>query len=91
VVRRLLDVRKVSFLAMDDAVGLTGMEYGGITALGLPSGWRILVDEAVADASSVVVGSGVRSSKLRLPGAALLELPGAQRIARLALRRDSAD
>jgi prolyl-tRNA editing enzyme YbaK/EbsC (Cys-tRNA(Pro) deacylase) len=91
VVRRLLDVRKVSFLAMDDAVGLTGMEYGGITALGLPSGWRILLDEAVVDASSVVVGSGVRSSKLRLPGAALLELPGAQRIARLALQRGSAD
>ena len=28
-----LDVRAASFLPMDDAVGLTGMAYGGITGL----------------------------------------------------------
>ena len=31
VVRRRLDVRSASFAPMDEAVALTGMEYGGIT------------------------------------------------------------
>jgi prolyl-tRNA editing enzyme YbaK/EbsC (Cys-tRNA(Pro) deacylase) len=62
---------------MDTATGATGMEYGGITPLGLPASWPILVDRAVADAPLVVVGSGIRGSKLLLPGALLAELPGA--------------
>ena len=78
VVRRSLDVRKASFLAMDDAVRATGMEYGGITPVGLPAGWPVLVDAAVVATDVVVVGSGVRRSKLVLPGAALAELPGAE-------------
>lgn len=81
VVRRHLDVRRISFAAQDVAVQLTGMEYGGITPVGLPSGWPILVDEGVVTAGPVVIGSGVRSSKLLLDGAALLELPGAVRLA----------
>jgi prolyl-tRNA editing enzyme YbaK/EbsC (Cys-tRNA(Pro) deacylase) len=77
LVRRQLDVRKVSFAPMETAVAETGMEYGGITPVGLPAGWPILVDSAVAAAPRVIVGSGVRRSKLVLPGAALAELPGA--------------
>jgi prolyl-tRNA editing enzyme YbaK/EbsC (Cys-tRNA(Pro) deacylase) len=76
--RRHLGVRKVSFASMDDAVGLTGMQYGGITPVGLPADWPILVDRAVAAAPRVVIGSGIRGSKLWLPGAALAELPGAE-------------
>ncbi len=78
VVRKLLGARKASFAAMDDAVGLTGMEYGGITPVGLPPEWPILVDAAVASTDHVVIGSGLRRSKLWLPGAALGELPNAQ-------------
>ena len=78
VVRRRLDARKASFAPMDDAVALTGMEYGGITPLGLPGDWLLLVDAAVAATPVVVVGSGVRRSKLVLPGAALGTLPGAE-------------
>jgi prolyl-tRNA editing enzyme YbaK/EbsC (Cys-tRNA(Pro) deacylase) len=78
IARRRLDVRKASFLAMDDAVAATAMEYGGITPIGLPAGWPVLVDRAVADASAVVIGSGVRRSKLRLPGAVLAALPGVE-------------
>jgi prolyl-tRNA editing enzyme YbaK/EbsC (Cys-tRNA(Pro) deacylase) len=85
VVRRLLDVRKASFLPMDEAVALTTMEYGGITALGLPAGWRIFVDGAVADGARLVVGSGIRGSKLCLSGAALMDLPKAERVDGLAL------
>ena len=77
VVRRHLDVRKASFAPMAEAVALTGMEYGGITPIGLPAGWPVLVDAAVASAPAVVVGSGVRRSKLVLPGRVLAALPGA--------------
>ena len=77
VVRRHLDARKASFAPMDDAVQLTGMEYGGITPIGLPEGWPILVDSAVVAAGPVIIGSGIRGSKLELPGEALADLPGA--------------
>lgn len=76
VVRRHLDVRKASFAPMDAAVGETGMEHGGITPLGLPASWPVLVDAAVVARDLVVVGSGLRRSKILLPGAALGELPG---------------
>ena len=78
VVRKRLDVRKASFAPMDEAVRLTGMEYGGITPVGLPAEWLLLVDEAVAATPQVVVGSGLRRSKLVLPGAAVGALPGAE-------------
>jgi len=78
LVKRSLDVRKASFLAMDRAVAGTGMEYGGITPLGLPDGWRILVDAACLDIGVAVIGSGVRRSKILLPGRLLGELPGAE-------------
>lgn len=75
LVRRHLGARKISFAPMDDAVALTGMEYGGITPIGLPEDWPILIDPAVAEAPSVVVGSGIRASKIRVPGAVLARLP----------------
>ena len=74
--RRELDVRKASFAAVEVAVAKTGMEYGGITPVGLPEGWQVLVDAEVAAAPQVVIGSGVRRSKLLLPGAAVARLPG---------------
>ena len=76
--RRRLDVRKASFAATEVAVAQTGMEYGGITPIGLPAGWPILIDAAVAAAPRVVIGSGVRRSKLTIPGAVLAKLPGAE-------------
>jgi prolyl-tRNA editing enzyme YbaK/EbsC (Cys-tRNA(Pro) deacylase) len=81
VVRKHLGARKASFAPMADATSLTGMEYGGITPVGLPGGWPILVDEAVAAAPHVVIGSGLRRSKILLPGKALAALPGAEVLA----------
>jgi prolyl-tRNA editing enzyme YbaK/EbsC (Cys-tRNA(Pro) deacylase) len=80
VVRRRLDVRKATFLGRDDVVERTGMEYGGITAIGLPDDWRVLVDAAVASAPVLVIGSGVRRSKLLLPGSVLADLPTAETV-----------
>ena len=84
IVRRRLDVRKASFAAREDAVAATGMEYGGITPVGRPADWPVWVDAAVAASPLVVVGSGIRGSKLLLPGAALAALPGAEVIDGLA-------
>jgi prolyl-tRNA editing enzyme YbaK/EbsC (Cys-tRNA(Pro) deacylase) len=78
VVRKRLDVRKASFAPMDTAVELTGMAYGGITPFGVPAGWPVLVDAAVLGAPAVVVGSGIRGSKLVVPGSVLGQLPGAE-------------
>jgi prolyl-tRNA editing enzyme YbaK/EbsC (Cys-tRNA(Pro) deacylase) len=78
LVRKHLDVRKISFAPMDVAVAESGMEYGGITPIGLPATWPVLIDRAVADAGPVVVGSGIRRSKIIVPGELLAELPGAQ-------------
>jgi prolyl-tRNA editing enzyme YbaK/EbsC (Cys-tRNA(Pro) deacylase) len=77
-VRKLLDVRKASFLSMDRAVAESGMEYGGITPIGLPAAWRVLVDAAVVNAPAAMIGSGVRRSKIILPGSALGDIPGAE-------------
>jgi prolyl-tRNA editing enzyme YbaK/EbsC (Cys-tRNA(Pro) deacylase) len=78
LVRRLLDVRKASFLPTERAVALTGMEYGGITPIGLSSDWPVLVDRRVTERAVVVIGSGVRRSKILLPGAELGRLPCAR-------------
>ena len=78
LVKRTLDVRKASFLAMDRAVEETAMEYGGITPVGLPDGWRVLVDASVLDIDVAVIGSGVRRSKLLLAGRDLAALPGVE-------------
>ena len=77
-VRRHLDARKVSFAPMDLAVAESHMEYGGITPFGLPPEWPVLVDAAVVATPLVVVGSGIRGSKLVVPGAALADLSAAQ-------------
>ncbi|MEV1021878.1 YbaK/EbsC family protein [Streptomyces sp. NPDC050264] len=76
-VRRQLGARKASFASMDTAIRETGMEYGGITPIGLPADWPVLVDAAVADLPYVLIGSGARRGKLIVPGKALAELPGA--------------
>jgi len=78
VVKRTLDVRKASFLPVERAVELSGMEYGGITPIGLPENWAVLVDHKVAETDIVVIGSGVRRSKILIPGLLLSALASVQ-------------
>jgi prolyl-tRNA editing enzyme YbaK/EbsC (Cys-tRNA(Pro) deacylase) len=84
LVKRTLDVRKASFLTMERAVEESGMEYGGITPVGLPSSWRLLVDSRVAVLDVALIGSGVRRSKLLVPGPTLARLPCAEVVEDLA-------
>lgn len=85
LVKRTLDVRKCSFHPMDRAVEETAMEYGGITPVGLPKGWRLLVDASVLDIEAAIIGSGVRRSKLVVPGRLFADLPAAEVLAGLGI------
>ena len=84
-VRRMLDARRASFAPLDAVIEATGMEYGGVTPLGLPPEWMILVDEAVAASGPLIVGAGIRGAKLLVTGEYLAALPGA-RVAPIAQR-----
>jgi prolyl-tRNA editing enzyme YbaK/EbsC (Cys-tRNA(Pro) deacylase) len=88
-VRTRLDARKASFAPMDDAVALSGMEYGGITPVGIPAEWALLIDSRIVALPQVVIGAGIRGAKLVLPGAALADLPGAEVIEGLAREIES--
>lgn len=81
VVRKHLGARKISFADQRKTEELTGMQQGGITPIGLPEHWPILVDERIASAGPVVIGAGVRGAKLLLDGASLAALPGAEVLA----------
>lgn len=83
-IKRILDVRKASFLATDRAVADTAMAYGGITPIGLPPAYRLLLDEA-ATTGPAIIGSGTRGSKILLPGELLTALPGAEVVEHLAV------
>ncbi|HVT69011.1 MAG TPA: YbaK/EbsC family protein, partial [Trebonia sp.] len=78
LVRQHLGVRKASFGPTDVVTSLTGMEYGGITPIGLPDSWPVLVDDFVAKSPAVVIGAGIRGAKLWLPGSLLADLPSAE-------------
>lgn len=75
VIRKTLGARKISFAPMDTAIKLTGMEFGGITPVGLPADWPILIDKNILDVEHVIIGSGVRGSKILIKTTALASLP----------------
>jgi hypothetical protein len=78
LVRRHLGARKASFAPQDVAVAESGMEFGGITPVGLPGDWPVLVDPEVEAADFVVIGSGTRGGKLAVAGSLLAALPAAE-------------
>lgn len=77
-IKKRLDARKISFAPMDTAIELTQMEYGGITPIGLPKDWPILIDDQVATGKKLIIGSGIRGSKLMVDGKFLVNLPNAE-------------
>lgn len=74
-VKTALGAQRLSFAKKEAAVEHSGMEFGGITAFGLPADWRILVDAAVLERSQIVMGAGVRAAKLLLAPAVLRQWP----------------
>ena len=84
-IRKALEARKVSLAPLDFILEQTKMEYGSITPVGLPKDWKILLDERVATAPEIIIGSGLLKSKLKLPGKLLAALPNALVIPNLAV------
>ncbi len=76
VIKKTLDARKISFAPMDIALTLSGMEFGGVTPIGLPADWRILVDELLLKHDIVIVGGGLRGAKIAIKTKTLQSLPG---------------
>ena len=54
------------------------MAYGGITPIGVPADWPILVDAQIADDRWMIIGSGIRGSKISIRGTDLAKLPNAE-------------
>lgn len=77
-VKAALGAQRVSFAKREAAVEQSRMEFGGITAFGLPDDWRVLVDAAVMAREQVVMGAGVRAAKLLLPPDLLRQLPNCE-------------
>jgi prolyl-tRNA editing enzyme YbaK/EbsC (Cys-tRNA(Pro) deacylase) len=77
-VRHLLDASKVSFASADETRELTGMLLGGVTVFALPAELPVYIDDKVMQLEWAILGSGSRSSKIRVAPEALRRLPGAQ-------------
>ena len=83
VVKHTLEVSKVSFAPIDAAVEATGMESGGMSPIGLPSDWPLLVDQHILSIPKLYLGSGVRPSKLVVDGSIFADIPGVQFVSAL--------
>ena len=77
IVRKQLDARRASMVSKVFAVSESGMEYGSITVVGLPKEWPILIDKSLVALPQVIIGAGLRKSKLLVSGKFLSELLGA--------------
>ena len=83
-VKRLLDTNRVSFATADETRALTGMLLGGVTVFALPADLPVYVDEQVMAHDWIILGSGSRSSKVRVSPEAVRRLPGARVVPGLA-------
>lgn len=84
VVRKKMGVRRISFADPQDTKRLTGMELGGVTPIALPPELPVWVDQRVMQCEQIILGGGNRNSKLVLPPAGLLEIPGLEVVEDLA-------
>jgi prolyl-tRNA editing enzyme YbaK/EbsC (Cys-tRNA(Pro) deacylase) len=87
VVRKRLAARRVSFASADETREVTGMELGGVTPLALPVDLPVWIDQRVMSAAYIVLGSGNRSTKIKIAPKALLQIPGATVVENLATDR----
>ncbi|MCY4488512.1 MAG: hypothetical protein OXF11_15580 [Deltaproteobacteria bacterium] len=77
-VKRLMGVSRASFASAEETGKLTGMMIGGVTAFALPAGLPVYVDPNLLSQEYVILGSGSRSSKLKMAPKDLDKIPGAQ-------------
>ncbi len=76
-VRKLMGVRRLSFAGAEQTAALTGMKIGGVTPFALPDGIPVYFDERLMELEYVILGSGDRSSKIKMSPELLHRLPNA--------------
>ena len=74
-VRKLMEVSKVSFASAEDTKNLTGMMIGGVTIFGLPDNLTIYLDDKLFQLDYLIVGSGTRSTKVKINPEELKKIP----------------
>ena len=77
-VRQLMGVRRLSFASAEETVELTGQMIGGVTALALPEGLPLYVDDGLMGLEYVILGGGSRSRKVSVSPEVFRQLPGAE-------------
>ena len=84
-VKRLMGVSRASFASAEETMELTGMMIGGVTAFALPPDLAVYADPNLRSQEYVILGSGSRSSKLKIAPEDLGKIPGVQFIDGLAM------
>jgi prolyl-tRNA editing enzyme YbaK/EbsC (Cys-tRNA(Pro) deacylase) len=84
-VKKLMGVSRLSFASAEETESLTGMTVGGVTPFALPAQIPVYADEALLTLDYVILGSGSRSSKVKIAPETLKKLPGAQFVSGLSL------
>jgi prolyl-tRNA editing enzyme YbaK/EbsC (Cys-tRNA(Pro) deacylase) len=84
-VRRLMGVAKLSFASAEETRALTGMLIGGVTVFALPPDLSVYVDDKLLALDWVILGSGSRSSKIKISPAVFRRLANAQIVPGLSL------
>ncbi len=77
-IRKYLGARRVSLAPLDKVIEETGMEYGSITPFGLPTTWKILIDELLMNKDQIIIGGGKQVSKLLVKTAVFKGLPNVE-------------
>ena len=70
-----MEVSKVSFASAEDTKNLTGMMIGGVTIFGLPDNLTIYLDDKLFQLDYLIVGSGSRSTKVKINPEELKKIP----------------
>ena len=83
-VRALLGTSKVSFASPEETMALTGMMIGGVTVFALPPDLPIYVDDKLMEREWVILGSGSRSSKIKIAPDVFRRIPNATIVPNLA-------
>lgn len=84
-VRDVMGVKRLSFASAEETTEKTGMMVGGVTPFGLPKGLPVYVDSRVMERSTIILGGGSRSSKLKLSPRVLERLEQTRVVESLAL------
>jgi prolyl-tRNA editing enzyme YbaK/EbsC (Cys-tRNA(Pro) deacylase) len=80
----LLGVKRASFSDAETTRELTGMEIGGVVAIGTNPEIPVYIDSLVLEQEKVIMGGGNRTSKIVLDPKELLKIPVEQNIVNLA-------